>query len=1255
MRVDCATVSPLRHARPRRGLLASAGALLALLGPVPATAGAQGPVEPGPDVRERANGELVYQDASRRLVALRTDDETVRPVHGDGSWIDGLPDVSPDGAQVLFVDENGRIARVPMRGGDPEVLAPSYERYETSPVWRPDGAAFAFVRKSSGGSSSVDQEVVVFSGPGFWDETTVALPPGGGTRRISFTPDGRSVAFDAHDPASTDPASRYVGVLDLHTGEHRVLVRFTPDGAYDLPDVAPDGSRVAFRKREADGGSWLCTVPLAGGDEACVAGPDLAGIPVDDGTFGAPAYAPDSTLIAFSRRYTGTEGGTFTDLATVPAAGGGDHVVHRRSSGVDRPFDEALDWAPAPPAGQGRIYVARSVFPTSEILSVRSDGSDLRTHVTGGHDSFPSLSADGALLAVVSRRDRPEGDVYVMTPGGRAVRRVTDDALAETDAVLSPDGRTVAFTRGAGPGADVYLADVATGVVRRLSAESRRREDPMFHPDGEHLAYATQDGTTWNVHLVALDGTGDRILTEGTSPAFTPDGSGVAVTRFTGSFSQIWFADVAGGSARQLTFAETDAYRPSVSPDGAAIAYATGSGVRRVRPDGTGDAFVTSAGVLPWWAPEPPAPVVTVADVTVTEEEGPVTLTARLARAADTDVSVRLRTVAGGDAAAGADHDALDRTLTIPAGTVSATAQLQVHEDLLDEPDETVAVEVTATGATVARPAVTVTIADDDAPPAMAVDDLAVDEGEIGSRTVDVTVRLDAPSGRTVRAHLASEDRTATAGSDYDAVDRDVTFAPGETSLTVPVTVHGDTVAEGEETLALVLSAIEHATAPVAPAVLVLREDDVEGEAPETAITTPPGAFTPTATPSVAFIGSVPGGAFECRVDDGAWTPCTSPWRTRALTDGPHRVAVRALAGPLPDPTPAEAAFVVDTERPETTFVRAPARITSQRRPVFELRASETVARFDCRVDGGPWTGCDTPWTAPTLADGRHVVEARAVDRANLADETPAAHAFVVDATPPQTRWTDTAAATAGTGAVALAAGADGAVSLALTPGATDAGLPVTCPADATSPCSGELTLERDATAPTGVAARAAARPRARRAAARLVVLGRTRYTVRPGARAVVPVPVPDAVRWEAERRGAVALRLRVRGEGDGTLVLGLRLRPPAGPRLLQAGLVVPVRSGVAALRVACPPAAGRRATPCAVRVGLRRAGRVLAGGRVTVRPGRTGVARLRLGRRGLRLLGPTRSRTRLVVDATVRRAPARTRSVRLTLTRGTR
>ena len=89
------------------------------------------------------------------------------------------------------------------------------------------------------------------------------------------------------------------------------------------------------------------------------------------------------------------------------------------------------------------------------------------------------------------------------------------------------------------------------------------------------------------------------------------------------------------------------------------------------------------------------------------------------------------------------------------------------------------------------------TIADNDDPPAIAIADASVVEGNSGSRVVSLTVTLSAPSGQIVRVDYATAAGTATEGDDYRAAAGRVSFQPGITSRTITIRVNGDGVVEG--------------------------------------------------------------------------------------------------------------------------------------------------------------------------------------------------------------------------------------------------------------------------------------------------------------------------------------------------------------------------------------------------------------------------------------------------------------------------
>ena len=72
-------------------------------------------------------------------------------------------------------------------------------------------------------------------------------------------------------------------------------------------------------------------------------------------------------------------------------------------------------------------------------------------------------------------------------------------------------------------------------------------------------------------------------------------------------------------------------------------------------------------------------------------------------------------------------------------------------------------------------------------------------------KPIDFAVKLGRASSGTVTVDYATEDETASAGSDYTAVSGTLTFAPGETEKAVRVETLADTASEGKEVFRLKL------------------------------------------------------------------------------------------------------------------------------------------------------------------------------------------------------------------------------------------------------------------------------------------------------------------------------------------------------------------------------------------------------------------------------------------------------------------
>ena len=193
-----------------------------------------------------------------------------------------------------------------------------------------------------------------------------------------------------------------------------------------------------------------------------------------------------------------------------------------------------------------------------------------------------------------------------------------------------------------------------------------------------------------------------------------------------------------------------------------------------------------------------------VSDATITEGNAGIQYAAavvRLDAPSNKTVTVNYATTAG-TATAGSDYQSVSGKLTFARGETSKTILVPVTGDRLPEPDETFSVQLSgAQGAKIADGTGVVTIVDDE--PRLSI--YGAWAYEWGGYTT-FTVTLSVASEQAVTVNFATRDGTAVAGEDYQATAGTLTFAPGETTKTITVAVHTDSIPEPTETFYITLS-----------------------------------------------------------------------------------------------------------------------------------------------------------------------------------------------------------------------------------------------------------------------------------------------------------------------------------------------------------------------------------------------------------------------------------------------------------------
>jgi Tol biopolymer transport system component len=266
---------------------------------------------------------------------------------------------------------------------------------------------------------------------------------------------------------------------------------------------------------------------------------------------GGPAVSPDGKWIAFSSNRTGAP-----DLYVMPAQGGGERQL---TSSPER-------------------------------------------------EGPPQWSGDGALLYYAVDQDEQSRLFAVDVQSGQSTQV---GVVRGRSAVVSPDGKRVAFTAGTWQQSALGIANIDGTNVRIVTTADQTTVawNQRFSPDGAFVAFTGQDAARQlHICVVGVDGSGFRRLTTFTAdqgraqvPSWSADGRRVAFQLSRKGWSRIWQVGIDGTGARELlssqgTFLDEV---PSWFPDGRVAFQSTRSGRMEIwtaNGDGTAVRQLTGVG-----------------------------------------------------------------------------------------------------------------------------------------------------------------------------------------------------------------------------------------------------------------------------------------------------------------------------------------------------------------------------------------------------------------------------------------------------------------------------------------------------------------------------------------------------------------------------------------------------------------------------------------------------------------------------------
>lgn len=190
-------------------------------------------------------------------------------------------------------------------------------------------------------------------------------------------------------------------------------------------------------------------------------------------------------------------------------------------------------------------------------------------------------------LLLLSLTEAGHAHLYLYSPAGLPLTRLTADAWDDISPALSPDGQWVAYASRRNGYWDLYALNLASGQVNRLTDTPAYDGAPSWSPDGQWIVYETLVNDSLDIYVRSVsDPTQAPIpLSEGpaldTAPVWSPRGRQVAFVSNRSGDPEIWLADLDRTGEERFTNLSRSPNsveaHPVWSPDGGRLAWGSTS------------------------------------------------------------------------------------------------------------------------------------------------------------------------------------------------------------------------------------------------------------------------------------------------------------------------------------------------------------------------------------------------------------------------------------------------------------------------------------------------------------------------------------------------------------------------------------------------------------------------------------------------------------------------------------------------------
>ena len=222
------------------------------------------------------------------------------------------------------------------------------------------------------------------------------------------------------------------------------------------------------------------------------------------------------------------------------------------------------------------------------------------------HDKVGTWSPDGKFLAFESNRNSTMYyQIYLFNNEQGAITRLTElPECSNWAPAWSPDGKKIAFYSNCeNDKRDIYMMNRDGSGRKKLTSGPGENKFPVFSPDGNSLAFTSTRNSRDQIVLMNVDGSNQRIIADGCSSTFSPDGN------------WLWFSTICDDSdikriqidgTNLSTIGSMFGHNPSLSPDGQFVVFQSNDDIWIMGVDGANPTQLTSGSALdgaPSWKP----------------------------------------------------------------------------------------------------------------------------------------------------------------------------------------------------------------------------------------------------------------------------------------------------------------------------------------------------------------------------------------------------------------------------------------------------------------------------------------------------------------------------------------------------------------------------------------------------------------------------------------------------------------------------